>query len=302
MDSGITDVGISPRQTCPPQLLIFDLKTDDIILRYRLPDDQVKQDSIFTNIVVDIRDGQCDDAYVYITDSWRYALIVYSLQRDQSWRIVNNLFYPDPLASRYTLNGITWRWYDGVFGIALSPVDPDTNDRSLIYHPMSSFREFVVPVSYIRNKTLADLNPDAFQPLGEPRAIRNGQSSAQAMDRRGVLFQNLVTQDSVWCWNSQQAYGYKPELLGVVAQDNVTLNFPNDLKIDNELQQNLWVLSNRLPRYLYATLDYNDYNFRILTARTDKAVQGTVCDPNYDVVAQQLPLPQNRGSSFGFPF
>ena len=302
MDSGVTDVAISPRQTCPPQLLIFDLKTDEIMLRYRLPDDQVKQDSLFTNIVVDIRDGQCDDAYAYITDSWRYALIVYSLQKDQSWRIVNNLFYPDPLASRYTLNGITWRWYDGVFGIALSPVDPDTKDRSLIYHPMSSFREFVVPVSYIRNKTLADLNPDAFQPLGEPRAIRNGQSAAQAMDRRGVLFQNLVTQDSVWCWNSQQPYGYKPELLGVVAHDNVTLNFPNDLKIDNELQQNVWVLSNRLPQYLYATLDFNDYNFRILTARTDKAVQGTMCDPNYDIVEQELPLGQNRGSSFGFPF
>lgn len=302
MDSGVTDVAISPRQTCPPQLLVFDLKSDEIILRYRLPDDQVKQDSLFTNIIVDVREGQCEDAYAYITDSWRYALIVYSLQKDQSWRITNNLFYPDPLASRYTLNGITWRWHDGVFGIALSPVDPDTNDRSLIYHPMSSFREFVVPVSYIRNKTLADLNPDAFQPLGEPRAIRNGQSSAQAMDRRGILFQNLVTLDSVWCWNSQQPFGYKPELLGVVGHDNVSLNFPNDLKIDNELQQNIWVLSNRLSRYIYGTLDHNDYNYRILTARTDRAVQGTVCDPNYDIVPQPLPLGQNMGSNFGFPF
>jgi hypothetical protein len=149
---------------------------------------------------------------------------------------------------------------------------------------MSSFREFAVPVSYIRNQTLADRNPDAFQPLGEPRALKSGHSSGEAMDRRGVLFFNLVTQDSVGCWNSQQPYGYKPELLGIVGHDNESLSFPNDLKVDHDLQQSVWILSNRLHRYLKGGLNFNDYNYHILTARTDVAVQGTVCDPNYNII------------------
>jgi hypothetical protein len=197
---------------------------------------------------------------------------------------MHNLFYPDPIASLYSLHGFTWRWTDGIFGLALSPVDPATGDRTLLYHPMSSFREFAVPASHIRNQTLAVSNPDAFQPLGEPRATNSGHSSGEAMDRRGVLFFNLVTQDSVGCWNSQQPYGYKPELLGIVGHDNVSLSFPNDVKVDHELHQNVWILSNRLHRYLSGELDPNDYNYHILTARTDAAVKGTVCDPNYNSV------------------
>jgi hypothetical protein len=280
----VTGIANVTRQTCPPQLLTFDLSTDEMILRYRIPDSQVKQNSLFTNIIVDERHGRCDDVYVYMADSWRYGLVVYSLQEDRSWRIDHHLFYPDPIESRFTLHGITWRWSDGIFGLALSPVDPETDDRTLLYHPMASSREFAVPVSYIRNKTLADGNPDAFQILGEPRAAKNGQSSSQAMDRQGVLFFNLVTQDSVACWNSQQPYGYRPELLGIVGNDSVRLNFPNDLKIDHDLRQNVWILSNKLPQYSFSKLDFNDYNFRIMTAPTDVAVQGTVCDPNYVIV------------------
>ncbi|KDR24270.1 protein yellow-like isoform X2 [Zootermopsis nevadensis] len=294
LDSGVTDIAKTTSQTCPPQLLAFDLNTDEMILRYRIPDSQAKQNSLFTNIVVDVRQGKCDKAYVYMTDSWRFGLVVYSLQEDRSWRIDHHLFYPDPIASSYTLHGVNWRWTDGIFGIALSPVDHEADDRTLLYHPMSSFREFAVPVSYIRNKTLADSNPAAFQPLGEPRATKNGHSSAQAMDRQGILFFNLVTQDSVGCWNSQQPYGYRPELLGIVGKDSVRLNFPNDLKIDHELRQSVWILSNKLSQYLYSQLDFDDYNFRILTAPTDVAVQGTVCDPNSVTVPHSYPKEQDK--------
>ena len=300
LDSGVTDVASTTKQTCPPQLLIFDLRSDELILRYRLPDDQVKQDSLFTNIVIDIREGKCDDAYAYISDVWRNGLLVYSIQQDRSWRIVHHLFYPDPLAARYNLHSLTWRWTDGIFGLALSPVDHESRDRTLLFHPMSSFREFAVPVSFIRNKTLADKNPDAFRPLGEPRAITNGHSSAEAMDRRGVLFFNLVTRDSIGCWNSQQPYGYKPELLGIVGHSNESLSFPNDLKVDHELHQSVWILTNRLHRFIYGKLDTNEYNFRIITSRTDIAVQGTVCDPNYTLLPPPSQVVEERGCTSNY--
>ena len=81
----------------------------------------------------------------------------------------------------------------------------------------------------------------------------SGQSSASAMDRRGVLFQNLVTRDAVGCWNS--ARPYTRAALGEVQKDHRRLSFPNDLKVDNEEPQNLWVLSNKLHDYLYRSLD-----------------------------------------------
>lgn len=65
---------------------------------------QTKPESLFTNIVVDIRDGQCDDAFAYAADVFRYGLLVYSWREDRSYRLSHNLFFPDPIASRY----VTW--------------------------------------------------------------------------------------------------------------------------------------------------------------------------------------------------
>lgn len=40
---------------------------------------------------------------------------------------------------------------------------------------------------------------------------------------------------------------------------------------------NLWVLSDRLPIFMYSQLDLQDYNFRILTGSTEELIMGTVC-------------------------
>lgn len=72
------------------------------------------------------------------------------------------------------------------------------------------------------------------------------------MDRRGVLFFNLVTQDALGCWDSAKPYGRAT--VGHVAQDHALLNFPNDLKVDREEPQNIWMLTNRLHLYLYRSL------------------------------------------------
>lgn len=137
------------------------------------------------------------------------------------------------------------RWTDGVFGLALSPINSETQDRTLFFHPMSSFREFSVPVSILRNDT-ADDHPEEFKVLGEPRGRENQHSSASAMDNRGVLFFNLVTQNSVGCWDS--AKPYTRANLGNIGQDAEVLNFPNDLKLDYGDRQTIWVLSNKLHK------------------------------------------------------
>lgn len=156
IDSGLIDVTIKPKQVCPPQILIFDLKTDKLVRRHVLNEKDIKEDSLYSNIVVDVRDGDCENAFAYVPDVWRFGLVVYSLERDRSWRVTNHLFFPDPLAAAYKLHDLDFSWTDGIFGLTLSPVDKVTNDRILYFHPMSSFREFYVKTSVICNETAND--------------------------------------------------------------------------------------------------------------------------------------------------
>lgn len=73
------------------------------------PTFQVPESALFTNIIADVRNNKCDEAYAYIADVLRYGVIVYSWKEDRSWRISHNFFYPDPIACRYKLDNITFR-------------------------------------------------------------------------------------------------------------------------------------------------------------------------------------------------
>lgn len=138
LDSGIVNATIQINPVCPPKILVFDLRTDQPIFLYELPPDQVKEDSLHSNLIVDIRNGRCNDAYAYITDVWRFGITVFSLAKGDSWRVSHHFFFPNPEASDYTLNGLNFQWTDGVFGLSLSPVNQPP-DRLLYFHPMSSY-------------------------------------------------------------------------------------------------------------------------------------------------------------------
>jgi len=58
------------------------------------------------------------------------------------------------------------------------------------------------------------------------------------------------------------------------------IQFPNDLKVDKEKDQNVWLISNRLPIFLYSNLDYGEVNFRILKANVNKIIRNSVCNPD----------------------
>lgn len=138
LDAGVVNATIRLNQVCPPKLIVFDLRTDQPIFSYELPADQVKEDSLHSNLIVDIRNGRCSDAYAYITDVWRFGVTVFSLARGRSWRTTNHFYMPNPTACDYTISGVNFQWTDGVFGISLSPLN-ELQDRLLFFHPMSSF-------------------------------------------------------------------------------------------------------------------------------------------------------------------
>ncbi|XP_022115593.2 protein yellow [Pieris rapae] len=284
LDSGQIDSTDSPKQICPPTIVVFDLNTDTLLARYKIPEKYVLQDSLFSNIIVDSRSPDCSDLHVYITDTWRFGLLVFRERDSEFWRFSHHLFYPDPLASNFTLHGLNFQWSDGIFGLALTPINY-YSERILYFHAMSSYREFSVKTSVLRDSSRVNSSATEFNLVGDSRGIY-GQSSASAIDKNGVMFYGLVTRDSIGCWDTKKPY--HKSTTGVVATNAETLIFPNDVKVDQEERQSVWVISNKLPMFQNAPLDSNDYNYRIMYADTGDAIRGTICDPN--LTPAQIPF------------
>lgn len=280
LDSGqIDSASDNPKQICPPSLFVFDVITDTFIARYPIPDKYVLQNSLLSNLIIDTRDEKCSDLHIYIADTWRFGLLVFRERDAKFWRFSHQFFYPDPLASNITLHGTNFQWADGIFGLALSPVN-GYNERTLYFHSLSSYIEFSVKTSILRKPSSTKTGANEFKIVGGTRGL-NGQASASAIDRRGVMFYGLVAQDSIACWDTKKPFGVSST--GIVAMNSNTLIYPNDIKIDSSTRQSVWVISNKLPMFQAGLLNKNEYNYRILYADTTDSVRGTVCDPDVNV-------------------
>lgn len=275
MDTGLSDVLGEAQQLADPQILIYDLHTDSLIHRYTLKPPDLKEDSFLANIIVDVEANDCDRAFAYIPDLGGYGVIVYSLQDDDSWRVKHHYFYFDPLNGNYSVGGVNFQWTDGVFSLALSAPQED-GFKTAYFHSLSSTNEFSVSTKILRNKTLATdpHNFEEFKLLGSRGP--NAQSTASFLDEStGVLFYTQVNRDGVACWNSKSKE-YSPEYQHLVTSDDVTFIFPNDLKVDRE--SNLWVLTDRLPVFIYRSLDTDSINVYIFKGSVKEIIKDTICE------------------------
>lgn len=115
---------------------------------------------------------------------------------------------------------------------------------------------------------------NAFTPIGSRG--RRGQSSTSDMTLNGVLFAAQVQLEGVSCWDTRKPYNLNN--VQMVQRDPVLLGFVNDLKLDTD-KENIWVVSNNLPIFIYSRLNYSQINFRLLRANAQRAISKTVCDP-----------------------
>jgi len=89
---------------CPYALHVFDLKTDKEIRRYQYRPEDTNANTFIANIAVDIG-SSCDDTYVYASDELGYGLLIYSYEKNESYRATHSYFMPDPLAGDYNIAG-----------------------------------------------------------------------------------------------------------------------------------------------------------------------------------------------------
>lgn len=180
----VLDTGrIGDEQLCRPQLLVFDLRSDFLIRRYKFPVSQVRSGmSLFVTPLVDVRDpgpaGRCENTMVYIADVTGFGILVYDMARNRSWRTHNKLVYPHPYYGTFTVAGETFDLMDGVIGMAMSPKDtaitqksfsffggpnpnPLESSRILYFHAMASVTENAVPLRILDNSTMWEEDPEA---------------------------------------------------------------------------------------------------------------------------------------------
>lgn len=271
LDTGTIGIGNTTQQVCPYAVNVFDLRTNERIRRYEFRPEDTNPNTFIANTIVDIG-KTCDDTFAYFSDELGYGLVAYSWEQNKSWRFGHSFFFPDPLRGDFNVAGLNFQWgEEGIFGMALSPIKSD-GYRTLFFSPLASHREFTVSTRILRDASRVEDSFHDFSYMEERSA--NGHTTARVMSDDGIMLFNLIDQNSVGCWHSSMPYS--PQFHGIVDRDDVGLVFPAEVVIDHE--QTVWVLSDRMPVFLIAELDYSDVNFRIYSAPLRDLVDGTVCD------------------------
>ena len=214
-------------------MLVFNLKNNKLLLRYRIPDSVLMKHSILTTITTDILDvtGRCREAFAYIADVSGFALIVLDAHREKSWRVVSNYFYPYPINGHFELNHEHFELMDGVLGLALSPPLNNRGEKMLYFHSLASVRESWVSTSILRNesnfKDNINLVPDQFFVT---QGTRPGQAAASVMDSTGsAVFFSVLPKNSLNCWNPKLPYSENN--IVELDRDDVTFQFASGLKV-----------------------------------------------------------------------
>ncbi|XP_050511654.1 major royal jelly protein 3-like isoform X2 [Diabrotica virgifera virgifera] len=278
----VLDTGVlGTRMVCPPQLLVFDLKSDTLINKYEFPSNQYDLRSMMVTPIVEVLDRTrfCRNTFVYIADCQAFALIVYDFNANKSWRIIDKTMFPYPTYGTYTILDDRFELMDGILGMSLSPIS-DGIERKLFYHAASSPTENWVYTAHLRNESLFSVDqPKLFHTLNGQRKT---QSFAEAIDSNGILYYGLVEDIKIACFNTKSGYyGNDGWATDIVADNPVRFQFPSGMKISKNKRQEdeLWILTSRFQKLLTGSLKTDEVNFRILAVKIDNLIPGTRCQP-----------------------
>ncbi|XP_039753932.1 protein yellow-like isoform X2 [Pararge aegeria] len=276
----VMDAGkIGENQVCPPQLLAFDLNTDQLIYRHKISASNYVATSLHVTPVVDVR-GQdpsdCSDTYVYVADVTGFLLLVVDVLNNRSWKVAHRLMYPTPARGFFTIAGESFDLMDGILGMALSPSKPG-HDRILYFHSLASSTENVVRTSVLRNDSfISNPNANPYSMNVFPNE-RPNQAAAEAIDSNGIMYFGLMEPPGIWCWNT--ATEFSTRNFHPIAINEETFQFASGVKIVKNLknEEELWVLTCRFQKVMTGTIDSSSINFRIHAEKIPILLSKSAC-------------------------
>jgi len=171
--------------------------------------------------------------------------------------------------------------------MSLSPIHAD-GSRILYFHSMSGITEFSVPTDVLQDSTLKKSEVYSnFRIVGTKGPLTQGPSS-NIDPETCIDYFTQVNKNGIACWDITMELN--PETFKLVAQDNTTLVFPQDITIDNESRK-LYVLSNNLQKFIHDSFDPLATNFFITSA--DLETLTSLCKNNanrlIDLVKKTFP-------------
>lgn len=259
-----------------PKIIVFNLKTDRVVRNFTITENLRRTDNIsswFVGVLADVEPTACDRAFAYLPDI-RGGLVVYNYQDNTARRLDHPYFYYDPLFTSFLIGGVSVQYRDGVFGLSLS--ERHSNGyRTLYFQAMSSNKMFSVNTRVIQTNRSTEDTFNEYRILGQRETSM--QSSVMSRDRvTGAVFFPLLNKDAIGCWNPWRSEQHSTETMTIVAQNSKTLEYPSDLKVD--FASNLWVISDKLPKFVFQELDSRKVNYRVLMAPVTNMIKGTVCE------------------------
>ncbi|KAF5278603.1 hypothetical protein FQA39_LY00645 [Lamprigera yunnana] len=272
VDTGLLEYPGNTTRVHQSAVVVMDLITNQIIRRYELKESDMKTDTNLASIIIDVMPDSCDDAFAYMPDLGGFGLVVYSYREDTSWRISHNYFYVETLAGDFNIGGVKFQWNDGIFSVALSEFKPD-GSRTAYFHSMAGTHLYSVSTNVLRNQTLATRSYHGDDFKVEVNRGQGTQASGSDLHKTsGLLFMGLVNQNALGCYNIFRPA--TPENFDVVHKDDQKFIYPCDVKISGD---DIIVLTNAMPVFLYGRLNYDQVNFRIWINNVYEAVKGTKC-------------------------
>lgn len=290
----MVDTGrIDTKQHCAPQVLVFNLDNDLLLFRYEIPVGQYTPGmSLFITPIVDIPNGQCNQAKLYIADVQAPGLLVFDFATQTSWRIQHKWMYPDPDFGTFTLAGESFNLMDGMFGMSLTP-KTFNSERFLYFHALASEKESAVPLRAINNASMWEGNPESHPELFKNLGYRGVQCAAEAIDSRGNIYCGIMEPLTIFSWNINTPYQRK--FFREVVTSPEKLQFASGMKVvrNKQGQEELWATTNRIQKTYAGTMNFNEVNFRILS--------GNLNQLNGGIIGPIRPpfFPPTRGPGYG---
>ncbi|KAH8410860.1 hypothetical protein KR222_001041, partial [Zaprionus bogoriensis] len=239
IDSGT----VGDTQPCAPQLLLFDLANDQLLHRFRFPNETYTAGtSILIQANLLILDppprGKCARTMIYLPDVTGFGIVVYDHQANAAWRAENRFMYPDPDYGYHTIAGESFELMDGIFAV-------NNDKRNLFFHPLASISEYIVPLSVLNRRENwengASIGSDQFKLLGR----RKSECAASAIDSRDNVYCVTFNPIQLFAWNVNTPYRSR-SFVNLPANSSL-LEFVSGMKVVRNPtgQEELWLFSNR---------------------------------------------------------
>ncbi|XP_063981732.1 protein yellow-like [Diachasmimorpha longicaudata] len=253
LDTGRTaTMTTEPKARCSPRLVILDLNNNGAVLRsIPFPESVTPHNESYLNdIVLDSTGG----GYAYISDTNDRdpGIIVYSLEKNRSWKVRHDSMKKQTEAEDFFIGDERVIKGIPIDGIALSQLD--ALERYVYYCPLSSYHLYSVNTIGLKEE---GIDVDRYiQEVGR----KSSQSDGMMMSANGTLYFGLLADDAVAQWDSTRDLSFTTGQR-IVDRNHAKMQWPDTFAIDDNGY--LWCTANALHNFMHNKVDPRQVNYRI---------------------------------------